>query len=278
MKKLNAPDWRPLDDFDAIIANKSLTRRRRLRRARARVKSSYCSYRSKLRAPPRPVALSPRLKRDLQHCYSTATAGLQELKKRLERLNDTVLCPYCDISEATTYDHHLPKAAFPEFSICAYNLVPACHACQKDERATQAWCDGRGRRLLLHPYYDPIDGQGPLFTAKITTSMSLPRVDYQLNATIGSTVKWFPQLTTHWNTLNLGLRYARIARYELPGLMNLIRGCFRRAEDAQRGLKAQAEALTQAYGPNHWKVALFAAAADDAEFIRYALRGGRHEA
>lgn len=40
---------------------------------------------------------------------------------------------------------------------------------------------------------------------------------------------------------------------------------------AQRGLRSYAERERQEWGPNHWEVALYAAAADDSEFIRYAL-------
>ncbi len=276
MKKLVPPSWDSMEDFDAIIHHKTSQRRARLEQLRPVVESTYLSYTSTLQNPARTSSLSHDDAQHLVQCYETSTHGLAELKRKLDLLNETVLCPYCDINIPTTFDHHLPKHVFPELSVCAYNLVRACHSCQTDERSTQEWCDASGRRLLLHPYYDPIDEQGPLFVARIEVS-SPYRVDYALNYDL-SHVKWFTQFSTHWATLGLRDRYGRAASHQLISVINLVRSISRSAQTAQRGLKDYADRERRTWGPNHWRVALYAAAADDAEFIRYALRSRSHEA
>lgn len=274
MKKLRIPNWDPMDDFDMIVQNKDSSRRTRLQALRSVVESSYHSYASILQRPRPTSKLASDDKQTFVHCYETRTVGLDTLKRRLDELNDVTTCPYCDINTATTFDHHLPKHDFPEFSICAYNLVRACHSCQNDERDTKKWCNDHGKRLLLHPYYDPIDEQGPLFVAKIDVSESLPRVDYVLNEILGREVGWFSQLSAHWKELDLPRRYGRAARQELTNAANLVKSWSGSPAAKQKGLKTYAEHERRSWGPNHWRVALYTAAADDAEFIRYALRAG----
>lgn len=272
MKKLHAPGWDSMEDFDAIIQHKESDRRARLLGLRAIIESSCRSYTSTLGSSPGVSTIADSDARDdLVQCYETHTVGLERLKSKLDEINNIYICPYCDINVATTFDHCLPKRVFPEFSVCAYNLVRACHSCQNDERSTKEWCDDYGRRLLLHPYYDPIDDQGPLFVAKIDISTWLPRIDYALNEDLGRNVSWFKQLCTHWSALDLRRRYSKSALLELPSLMSLVRTLSRSVSEAQDGLKDYAEQECRSRGSNHWRVALYAAAADDAEFIRYAL-------
>lgn len=40
------------------------------------------------------------------------------------------LCPYCSLqTTGFTFEHHLPKARFPEYVLFPLNLIPACNQC-----------------------------------------------------------------------------------------------------------------------------------------------------
>ncbi len=43
-------------------------------------------------------------------------------------------CPLCGIGTVTVLDHHLPKARYPNLSVCPFNLVPACDFCNMYNR------------------------------------------------------------------------------------------------------------------------------------------------
>ncbi len=63
-------------------------------------------------------------------------------------------CPMCGGSGTGTLDHYLPKAAFPEFSFFAPNLIPACRTCNHKRGAR--FRGGAADARPLQPYYDDI--------------------------------------------------------------------------------------------------------------------------
>lgn len=268
MKKLVVPDWDCLEDFDAITARKK--RRVALKVLRPKIEKSYAEYESRLNSSYRKSDYAEEEKSDLLHCYASETKGLTKLKTRLRALHDLVLCPYCDINTATTFDHHVPKDDFPEFSVFAPNLVRACHSCQTDERATQEWRDADGCRLLLHPYYDAIDDGEPLFSATIHFSSSPQCVEYEVPGE-RERPQGSHRFFTHWEALDLGPRYGRASRDLLRSTLNLIRSKARSPEQVQRVLQEYSGRERRDLGPNHWRSVFYAAAADDMPFIRYAL-------
>ena len=60
-------------------------------------------------------------------------------------------CPYCDLGDATTLDHYLPKSRFPQFAILPANLVPSCRDCQGKKGRHVAT---NKTSQTLHPYFD----------------------------------------------------------------------------------------------------------------------------
>ena len=60
-------------------------------------------------------------------------------------------CPLCGIGTVTVLDQHLPKARYPNLSVCPFNLVPACNFCNNAKRARFPTC---AEERTLHPYYD----------------------------------------------------------------------------------------------------------------------------
>jgi len=69
-------------------------------------------------------------------------------------------CPLCGIGTVTVLDHHLPKARYPNLSVCPFNLVPACDFCNNAKRARFPAC---AEEQTLHPYYDDYTQQQWIF-------------------------------------------------------------------------------------------------------------------
>ncbi len=94
---------------------------------------------------------------DLRHTWESSSGPLQKLKALLidefERNGPNNSCPYCGIDAVHTFDHHLPKDFYPEFSVAAANLVRACERC--NTLKTNAAPAGTAR--FLDPVIDPLD-------------------------------------------------------------------------------------------------------------------------
>ncbi|MDR6739128.1 hypothetical protein J2X56_001114 [Herbaspirillum sp. 1173] len=91
---------------------------------------------------------------DLHSAYDTY---LRERKSGREiydaiKLRAHEICLYCALPGASTLDHYLPKAHFPEFSIFPNNLVPSCTKCNEDEKG-QKFATSINEQII-HPYHE----------------------------------------------------------------------------------------------------------------------------
>ncbi|HXL30822.1 MAG TPA: HNH endonuclease [Bradyrhizobium sp.] len=75
--------------------------------------------------------------------------------RRLQRIRQTpglLCCPMCGSPTTGGLDHYLPRSAYPEFSIMAANLVPACTHCNSGVKGNI--CRGISPERFIHPYFD----------------------------------------------------------------------------------------------------------------------------
>jgi 5-methylcytosine-specific restriction endonuclease McrA len=101
-------------------------------------------------------ALAPRSSRGpfLSALYDQRPKCLSYIEEQRKRANAKLsVCPYCGLPGRLTLDHYLPRAkgAFPHFSVYAFNLVPACDACQAAKGAFAP----ANRRTLIRPKRRP---------------------------------------------------------------------------------------------------------------------------
>jgi hypothetical protein len=61
--------------------------------------------------------------------------------------------PMCGSSVTGALDHFLPKETFPEFSVMAANLVPACTNCNSSVKG-RTYKGESPEEWLIHPYFD----------------------------------------------------------------------------------------------------------------------------
>ena len=108
---------------------------------------------------------------DLRNCYGKGKA-YREL--RLSILQDVITCPFCENNEANTLDHYFCKEKFPQYSVCADNLVPCCSSCNSN-KGTLLTKDNK--RLFLHFYYDKIPEYQFIFCRFTFSSDNIPYIN-----------------------------------------------------------------------------------------------------
>jgi len=118
-------------------------------------------------------------KEALKHCYDGNTTALAELLTSIQDAQAPGLrneCPYCGAAKADTWDHYLPQANFPEYSVHSWNLVPCCWKCNSKKLNVVA---KGGKRQIVNFYFDPVPTTRFLWTT-IHWNDGIPRAEYSL--------------------------------------------------------------------------------------------------
>ncbi|WP_143273863.1 HNH endonuclease [Bradyrhizobium canariense] len=90
----------------------------------------------------------------------TVQQRLYENRKSVTRFKNlrsqqVASCPMCGSSVTGALDHFLPKETFPEFSVMAANLVPACTSCNSSVKGS-TYKGESPEEWLIHPYFDTL--------------------------------------------------------------------------------------------------------------------------
>jgi 5-methylcytosine-specific restriction endonuclease McrA len=165
-------------------------------------------------------------------------------------------CPMCGFGEASTLDHYLPLNRYPEFSVFAMNLVPACARCNqlKGELVGK-----RPEAQFLHAFFDEI----PLIAVLVCRVDVQPRtvlVKYRIRQNSRVQADVLARMHYQFGRLQLADRFERQALNELGDRIAAFEQCV--APGANYGglrdrLRAEARAFRTMLGPNHWKTALY---------------------
>ncbi|WGI18378.1 HNH endonuclease [Latilactobacillus sakei] len=94
-------------------------------------------------------------KEALQHCYSSSSKALSELKEKIIQSQSKFYqskCAYCGIDSISCMDHYVPKEKFPEYSIHPYNLIPSCETC--NTKKGKLFLQSNGTRYIFNPYFE----------------------------------------------------------------------------------------------------------------------------
>lgn len=167
-------------------------------------------------------------------------------------------CPLCAQREASTLDHHLPKAHYPVLAVTPLNLVPSCKDCNKAKLAS---LPTNAYEETLHPYFDDIDGDRWLFASVQTTAPA------SLKFFVDPPDHWDAVLVArihlHFDTLGLGDLYAAQGADELLNIRHQLRMIHDTggAATVRRELLARAESA-RALRVNGWRVSAFEAFAE----------------
>lgn len=164
-------------------------------------------------------------------------------------------CPLCGQRDASTLDHHLPKAHYPVLAVTPLNLIPSCKDCNK---AKLTHLPANASEETLHPYFDDIDGNRWLSASVQTTAPA------SLKFFVDPPAQWDAVLSArmllHFETLGLGDLYAAQGADELLNIRHQLQtihdaggAAMVRSELAARANSARAARV------NGWRVSAFEA-------------------
>lgn len=152
----------------------------------------------------------PELEALYSNQMSAATGGARLIYSALRNASPNGKCPLCGIGTVTVLDHHLPKARYPDLSVCPFNLVPACDFCNNAKRARFPTCS---EEQTIHPYYDDFTQEQWIF-AQLDVA-GPPALVFQVNAP----AHW-PQVARlrakrHFDVVKLGVSFTSNANDDL---------------------------------------------------------------
>lgn len=284
MKRLHCLTVDPLMIFDTIAEAKYKGMDLRLAALRSDVAALYERY---LHHVPDFVCwhagddanLAAHAREDLLHCYTSGCGPRNTLVSDILALSPE--CPYCGINQTNTIDHYLPKGDYEQYAVFPPNLVPSCGECNS---LRKPWVRN-GARTTLHFYFDEIEEQIPVLTARLLKKGEDFLVEYGL---VDDAPSRFLALYQSQCEL-LGLlpkkdapadsmtRFKRAAGGKLKQALAEICDLrdevqFFTAEFISSGYRRRARALAGIRGANDWEVALYWAIATSSDFISHAIR------
>ncbi|MNG79717.1 hypothetical protein D3C81_518270 [compost metagenome] len=216
-------------------------------------------------------------KDDLLHCYESTAKALEDLKilitqRQLEGVRD--FCAYCGIGAPKQFDHYLPKAKFPEFSVHFYNLVPCCGSC--NGLKGEAWLKANGTRIFINFYIDSLP-TAPILEPDIQWLLKggkhVPVVSFDLVQPIGFGAVEFAIIKSHFEKLELLARYKDQAHTEFLALRDA--ALAREAKTVitlRKFLTKYLQRRKETLGPLNWRIALYSKLVESTPFLRGCLR------
>lgn len=255
------------DDITAAKLAKHGKIQKHLQRVRIGVLQAYSNY---IQSVPNvdtlvPLVVRPLHKKSLLHTYSSSTQPLKTLKDDLEKAPEAGRCPFCQISESSTFDHYLPKEIYPEFSVLPQNLIPCCSKCNTHKRALII-DKNTNVRLFLHPYYDIVPNVN-FVKVDISFKHKTLLLSYSIYHNKKLSKDQFTHLTNHFDKLKLAQRFRKASLIDLSGMYKHFN---RLANISPNRLKK--ELLSEAskysdWGVNYWRNVLFSELANNNDFI-----------
>jgi hypothetical protein len=269
MRRISAPGISPEPLYDRVSgARRLIDVRGRLEGARPRVLAAYDTY---VAARPDVAVLAqadtgPATDTDLKGNYDYLVNSTQERATRAELLAGAVhgKCPLCDQGSVTTLDHFLPRNAFPEFSILPINLVPACGKCNHLKREIY---QENGLGVFVHAYFDDLPNAQYLF-ADVSVEHGEILASFRISPPAQMDPGLARRLGSHFRLLRLADYYRLEAMDELSERRQRLLDMVEEGatvDDLADHLVRDAAAARRARGENHWRYALLAALAGNAD-------------
>ena len=173
-------------------------------------------------------------------------------------------CPYCNVTTVDSLDHVLPTSVYPEFSVLAQNLVPACTRCNR--KKGQACFKASGENLI-HPYFVqmPCD---PILFARVVVETETVTWKYYLQQNGSVDDESFEQINNLFVLLDLANLYHRSSVDEILDKLGSIDVVYNAhgAAGVQEYLKRDADSVRDNQGENYWKTVILRALAESSAF------------
>jgi len=183
-------------------------------------------------------------------------------------------CPMCGFGEASTLDHYLPLSRYPEFSVFAVNLVPACARCN------QLKGNSVGRtptEQFLHSFFHQIPSI-PVLTCRVDVEPGTVLVTFRIRQSQRVPTDILARMSYQFDRLRLADRFRREALNELGDRRAIFATYVGPNDDSEAlrdRLRQEARGFLATLGPNHWKTALYIALRQNREFWSGGFRSVR---
>ena len=197
-------------------------------------------------------------KDDLLSCYKNKTKKTLEIFdaiKDAQRVGVLSKCPYCGITRPGTFDHYLPEAEYPEFSVHALNLVPCCSDCNSSKGPR---FKTGNQRHYLHYYSDPFPEDQFLFVDIVTRpNVHSYGVRFYIQIPHGFSLSSWRLIENHFKKLKLLQRYKDEANDEV---MTAFSACKNHLKDGGANvanfLNGVCDDEEDKFGNSHWRIVL----------------------
>ena len=268
MYPLVRPERNGLEDFDRIVSLRRVVTRALLNQNRTQIAEAYDDYLtgSGNGALLCPIKITNRCAKALKSNFDSLDSGRSHDFLRDEILGSALhdACPYCNATSVDSLDHALPRAVYPEFSILAQNLVPACATCNRKKGDE---CFQETGRNLMHPYFVHIPVEPILFAAVAVGAREVTWEFYlQQNGCIDD--DQFESIENLFNLLDLADRYFRISVGDIMDRTAHLDELHQAGglTEIRRYFQGEANSARRRRGENYWKTAILRALADSDDF------------
>ena len=204
----------------------------------------------------------------MKDSYKTSKMFQKVKRQLLENIPEKRrgMCPFCMISEPTTFDHYFSESEYPEYIIFAPNLVPCCSHCNSVKGNLLFMGDGTSqKRTFIHFYYDEVP-QTQYLKAKFSVDNKIPQVSFYLDFEDDSEV--INIIKNHFNKLHLLERYKAqsngILSTECEEIRVWLSGGMS-VEQCVQLLQIKAQASQKTNGDNYWEACLYKAMSESEE-------------
>ena len=274
MYALPVPTRDGLHDYDTVVNRRNHATKALLVQNRPHIATAYGRYiaNSGNGASLQPTPLSAETSEALKTNYDFLGSKRSHAHIRDELLGSARhnACPYCNAATVDTLDHVLPKSVYPEFSVLAQNLVPACSTCNRKKAEA---CFYSSRRNLMHPYFAKIPADAILF-AEITINALEVTWCFYLEQSESIEDADFERIAHLFKQLDLADRYYQASVGDIIDVISAFDENYLEGEPAavKSFLRALATSSRKSRGANYWKTAIFQALADDETFCHGGYR------
>ncbi|HMJ78849.1 MAG TPA: hypothetical protein VK507_22890 [Iamia sp.] len=267
LAKLPAPGRPDIEDYRAVSHGRSEPARAALIGAEPRIAAAYAAYSVPGPDPIAPIATTIPEAEALKSNFRALDEGraLATVRSALFDAVPLLRCPYCGTGIATTLDHYLPKARFPEFSILGVNLVPSCGRCNLKKLSALPY---RAGRRIRHVYFDELPVGERYLAAEIVAGEDRIDVTFSVVRSETMTEEQVGGLRLQFEMLDLGTLYRIEAARELVDrrLQIVTVHAAGGSPAVVRYLEGEAASAVAGHGVNCWRAVLLDALAGSDPF------------
>ena len=205
-------------------------------------------------------------KKLLENSYQNSSIFKKVKQQLFENIpaGRTGMCPFCMISEPTTFDHYFSESEYPEYIIFAPNLVPCCSHCNSI-KGNRLFSENQRARKIIHFYYDSLP-QIQYLKAVFKVDNKIPQVSFSVAFENESEIATV--IANHFDTLHLLERYKKQSNDVVSTECEIIKDQLKsggNVEECAKILKIRANGLQKVNGSNYWKTCIYMAMSESKE-------------